>query len=117
MIPVKNLKIYLFSIWARFNRKICRKILYKNKIKDYHVWDDKNKNLYKKKVKNLNYILKSRFHHFKPRREFKKTSNKKKLSKFENKIITDIDLLYLSKKKFKSIVVTGTNGKSTTCKI
>ena len=33
------------------------------------------------------------------------------------KIITDLDLLYLSNLKFKSIVVTGTNGKSTTCKI
>ena len=41
----------------------------------------------------------------------------KKLRKFKKKIITDIDLLYLYKKNFKSIVVTGTNGKSTTCKL
>ena len=33
------------------------------------------------------------------------------------KIITDIDLFYLAKNKPKSIVVTGTNGKSTTCKL
>ena len=33
------------------------------------------------------------------------------------KIITDIDLLYLSNYKFKSIIVTGSNGKSTTCKL
>ena len=37
--------------------------------------------------------------------------------KFRKKIITDIDLLYLSNSKFKSIVVTGSNGKSTTCKL
>ncbi len=35
----------------------------------------------------------------------------------KKKIITDIDLIFLLKRKFKSIVVTGTNGKSTTCKI
>ena len=42
---------------------------------------------------------------------------KKNLIKYKKKIITDIDLLYLSNKDFKSIVVTGTNGKSTTCKL
>ena len=42
--------------------------------------------------------------------------NNKILSKFK-KIITDIDLFFLTNDKFKSIVVTGTNGKSTTCKL
>ena len=37
--------------------------------------------------------------------------------RIKHKIYTDIDLFYLSKSNFKSIVVTGTNGKSTTCKI
>ena len=46
-----------------------------------------------------------------------KSKNKHKLIKYKNKIITDIDLFYLFKKNFKSIVVTGTNGKSTTCKL
>ena len=41
----------------------------------------------------------------------------KQLRKFKKKIITDIDLFYLVYDKFKSIVVTGTNGKSTTCKL
>ena len=45
------------------------------------------------------------------------TQNKNKLRLFKDKIITDIDLIYLLKKFYKSIVVTGTNGKSTTCKI
>ena len=39
------------------------------------------------------------------------------LNKFKKKIITDIDLFFLTNKKFKSIVVTGTNGKSTSCKL
>ena len=41
----------------------------------------------------------------------------KNLNKFKKKILTDVDLFYLDKSNFKSIVVTGTNGKSTTCKI
>ena len=47
----------------------------------------------------------------------KKSKNKKQLIKYKKKIISDIDLLYLSGKQFKSIVITGTNGKSTTAKI
>ena len=120
MISVKNFKNLSFFLYGLgLTGKSVVKFFIKNKIKDYHVWDDKNKNLYKKKrVKNLNYILKKvDFIILSPGVSLKKTSNKKKLLKFENKIITDIDLLYLSEKKFKSIVVTGTNGKSTTCKI
>lgn len=120
MISVKNFKNLSFLVYGLgLTGKSVVKFFIKNKIKDYHVWDDKNKNLYKKKrVKNLNYILKKvDFIILSPGVSLKKTSNKKKLLKFENKIITDIDLLYLSEKKFKSIVVTGTNGKSTTCKI
>ena len=41
----------------------------------------------------------------------------KKLLKFREKIITDLDLFYLTNNKLTSIVVTGTNGKSTTCKL
>ena len=88
----------------------------KNSIKNFKVWDDKKKNLYKKyRSKNLihtlnqvNYIVLS------PGISLLKN---KKLSKFRKKIITDIDLFYLYKNKSKSIVVTGTNGKSTTCKL
>ena len=43
--------------------------------------------------------------------------NNKLLLKFKKKIITDIDLFYLNNIKCKTIVVTGTNGKSTTCKL
>ena len=43
--------------------------------------------------------------------------NNRKLIEFKNKIITDIDLFYLTNRKSKTIVITGTNGKSTTCKL
>jgi len=62
-------------------------------------------------LKKVDYIVLS------PGISLKNTKNKEELLKFKRKIITDIDLLYLDNTKFKSIVVTGSNGKSTTCKI
>ena len=92
------------------------KFFIKNKIKNFKIWDDNQKNIYKHyKAKNLfqtltqvDYIVLS------PGISLIKN---KKLNKFKKKIITDIDLFYLTKKKSKTIVVTGTNGKSTTCKL
>ena len=89
----------------------------KNKFTNYQVWDDKNKKLFKNKrvfnldstLKKVNYIILS------PGISLIKPKNK--LIKYKNKIIIDIDLLFLLNKDFKSVVVTGTNGKSTTCKI
>ncbi len=91
----------------------------KNNFQNYEVWDDSKKNLYKKKrsknllktLNDVNYIILS------PGVSFKNLKNKISLRKFENKIITDLDIIYLFKKFSRSIVVTGTNGKSTTCKI
>ena len=88
----------------------------KNGIKNFKVWDDNKINIHKKYIpKNLfqtlsqvDYIVLS------PGISLLKN---KKLSKFKKKIITDIDIFYLYNYKFKSIVVTGTNGKSTTCKL
>ena len=92
------------------------KFFEKNKIKNYKVWDDERKKLFKKKrAKSLeetlirvDYIVLS------PGISLLK---KKNLNRFKKKIITDIDILYLTNKNFKSVVVTGTNGKSTTCKL
>ena len=119
MTSASNLKELAFGLQFRFNRSISRKFFNKNKIKDYQVWDDHKKNLYKNKrsnnldktIKDVNYIILS------PGISFNQSKNSKKLIKYTNKIITDIDLIFLLKKNFKSIVVTGTNGKSTTCKI
>ncbi len=93
--------------------------LKKNQIKNYLVWDDKDKKSYKeKRPKNLFKALKeSDYIVLSPGINLKKTKNRKKIIKFKDKIITDIDFIFLQKKFFKSVVVTGTNGKSTTCKI
>ena len=88
----------------------------KNKIKNFKVWDDNKYNIFKKyKTLNLkktlnevDYIILS------PGISLLKN---KHLLKFKKKIITDIDLFYLTNKKSKTVVVTGTNGKSTTCKL
>ena len=95
--------------------------LKKKKIDNFYTWDD-NKKLNEKfglkKNQNLRKILqKVDFIILSPGISLKKTKYKKLLVKFKKKIITDIDLLYLSNTNFKSIVVTGSNGKSTTCKI
>ena len=91
----------------------------KNNIKNYQVWDEKNKIAFSKKrslnlnktLKNVNYIVLS------PGISLKKAKYKNQLIKYKKKIITDLDLLFLSQKFNKSIVETGTNGKSTTCKV
>ena len=90
----------------------------KNRMQNYQVWDDNNINLYKKKrpknllkvLEEVNYIVTS------PGISLN-NPNHKKLKKYKKKIITDIDLAFMIKIYFKAIVVTGTNGKSTTCKI
>ena len=91
----------------------------KKKIKKFKVWDDNNKKLSKNKrtinlnhtINQVDYIILS------PGISLKNSKYKKTLIKSKKKIITDIDLFYLTNKNFKSIVVTGTNGKSTTCKL
>ena len=92
------------------------KFFRKKNIKNYKVWDHQQKKLFKhKRVKNLNKSLNSvDYIVLSPGISL---VDKKILIKFKKKIITDIDLLYLTNKKFKSIVVTGTNGRSTTCKL
>ncbi len=95
------------------------KFFKRNKIKNYTVWDDNDKKLFKnkrtndlkKKLGEVDLIILS------PGISLKKSKYKKVLINYKYKIITDIDLIFLQKKNFKSIVVTGTNGKSTTCKL
>ena len=92
------------------------KFFKKNNIKNFKVWDDEKLNIFKNyKPQNLKKCLcQVDFIILAPGISLVKN---KQLSKFKEKIITDIDLFYLANKKFKSIVVTGTNGKSTTCKL
>ena len=94
------------------------KFLKKKKVKKIYIWDDKNNSKNKKKfnlfhnaLNNVDYIVIS------PGINIKMTRFKSILSKNRKKIITDLDLFYMQNLPIKSIVVTGTNGKSTTCKL
>ncbi len=118
-IKLKNYSFLVYGLGS--TGKSVIRYFKKNKISKYFVWDDNiklRKNLKSKKklnlieiIKKVDYIILS------PGISLRNTINKKHLIKYKSKIISDIDLLYLSGKKFKSIVVTGTNGKSTTVKI
>ena len=117
MLSVSKLKEMSFLIYGLGSSgKSVVNFFKKNNINNYEIWDDKEKQLLKKKRTNnlsktlntVDYIILS------PGISLIK---KKNLIRFRKKIITDIDLLYLTNRKFKSIVVTGTNGKSTTCNL
>ncbi len=116
----KNFKELSFLIYGLgLTGKSVVNFFKKNKVKNYKVWDDKNISLFKdKRALNLNRSLhKVDYIVLSPGVSLIKSKNKHKLIKYKEKIITDLDLIYLLKKFNKSIVVTGTNGKSTTCKI
>ncbi len=120
MTSLKNFKKLSFLVFGLgLTGESVIKFFKKNKITKYQVWDDNNKDLFKlKRATNLKKVLKEvDYIILSPGVSLYKSKNKDKLNKFKNKIITDIDLIFLLKKNFKSIVVTGTNGKSTTCKI
>ena len=120
MLSINNIKELSFLVYGLGHTgKSVVNFFNRNNIQNYKVWDDLNKKLYKKKrTKNLNTSLKDvDFIVLSPGVSLKQSKNKKKLFKYKKKIITDIDLIYLLGKFSKSIVVTGTNGKSTTCKI
>ncbi len=122
MSKIINLKKFSFLIYGLSSTgHSVVKFFNKNKILDYSVWDDNTKlrkNYKNKTVKNLPKSLKKvDFIVLSPGISLKKTKYKKFLIRYKKKIITDIDLLYLSNMMTKSIVVTGSNGKSTVCKI
>ena len=117
----KNFAIYGLGVTGR---SVIR-YFHKHGFKNYIGWDD-DKKVFKKsigpKYKNMrsdflelvnfaDYIIVS------PGINIHKAKLKKILLKNKQKIITDLDLFYLLNPGIKSIVVTGTNGKSTTCKI
>ena len=111
---IRELSFLVYGLGAT-GRSVV-KFLIKNKIKKISVWDDKEVSFLKKlRPKNLSQAFKQvDFIVLSPGISLLKN---KKLQKFKKKIITDIDLFYLTKNRPKSIVVTGTNGKSTTCKL
>ena len=118
ILSKKSFAIYGLGVTG----KSVVKYLKKKKVKNLFIWDDTKKIQKKYKLppsiktfsNSLNfvdYIILS------PGININKSKIKKKLIKNKQKIITDIDLFYMSNDNIKSIVVTGSNGKSTTCKL
>ncbi len=120
MFSINNIKELSFLVYGlgQTGQSVVN-FFNRNNFHNYKVWDDSNKKLYKKKrTNNLNTSLKDvDFIVLSPGVSLNQSKNKDKLFKYKKKIITDIDLIYLLGNFSKSIVVTGTNGKSTTCKI
>ena len=115
----KPIKKYSYAIYGiGLSGVSANKFLKKKKVKKIYIWDDKNNFKNKKKfnffynvLNKVDYIVIS------PGINIKTTRFKSILRKNRKKIITDLDLFYMQNLPVKSIVVTGTNGKSTTCKL
>ena len=98
----------------------CLYYLYKkNNVKVY----DDNNSLKNKKIENLfltkNKIVKSKFDFIiiSPGIDIQKCKLSSYLINNQKKIITELDIFYLSYPDNKKITITGTNGKSTTCQM
>ena len=92
------------------------KFLKKLKALSICTWDDNkkiniNSNSFSKALEKVDYIVVS------PGINIKKSKFKKILAKNKKKIITDLDLFYMANADIKSAAITGTNGKSTACKL
>jgi len=117
----KNFVIYGLGVTGRSVIDYFDKYGFKN----YVGWDD-NSQVFKKFLGSKSFDRRSDFLELinfvdyiivSPGININKAKLKKILLKNKHKIITDLDLFYLLNPDLKSIVVTGTNGKSTTCKI
>ena len=114
--PIKDSSYLIYGLGLSGNSVL--KFLKKKKVKKIYTWDDKKNqndkkkiNLFKKRLDEVDFIVIS------PGINIQKTKFKIELSRNRKKIITDLDLFYMQKIPVKSIVITGTNGKSTTCRL
>ncbi len=118
-IKLKNKKILIYG----FGKTGIASFKYLNKENYLKVFDDNkvflsktiNKNFFIKKSKiksfNFDFVILS------PGINVKNCGLKNYLKKNNDKIITDLDVFYLNNPKNIKITITGTNGKSTTCKL
>ena len=112
-----NFKNKSFAVYGLgLTGKSVINFLKKNNVNKILSWDDnlnnsnlKQKNKFKFSLGIVDYIVVS------PGINIKKTKFEKILLKNKNKIITDLDLFFLKNEIKKNIIITGTNGKSTTC--
>ena len=113
-----NKKILIYGLGLSGNS--CLEYLYKTN--DIKVFDDDNSLKNKKNKKfflSKKKIFKSEFDYIvlSPGIDFKKCNLNKYLLKNKNKIITELDIFYLSYTNNQKITITGTNGKSTVCQM
>ena len=113
---IKNSTYAIYGLGLSGNSTF--KFLKKKNVNKIYTWDDKkNKNdkkkfnLFKHILDRVDYIVIS------PGIKIQKTKFKSSLFRNKKKIITDLDLFYMQEIPIKSIVITGTNGKSTACKL
>ena len=95
---------------------------YLNQNNNCKIFDDNKINIsFKLKAKKINYrqLKNINFDYIilSPGIDINKCKLSKYLNKNKSKIITELDVFYLSYPKIKKITVTGTNGKSTTSKL
>ena len=112
----KNFLIYGFgkSGYASY------KFLYKTN--DCKIIDDNKKNIpskYNNKVINYKYLKKNNFDYIvlSPGIDINKCKISRYLKKNISKVVTELDIFYLTYPNIKKITITGTNGKSTTAKL
>ena len=110
---IKNKNFFIYGLGKTGESAL--KFLKKENVKNLISWDDFKK--IEKKIDVKSELDNSDFIVLSPGINLRKTKFSHFLIKNKKKIITDLDLFYLKNSESKTIVVTGTNGKSTTCKL